>query len=338
MNRAKRVFKTAIALLAATLSIGLASEALIRQRVAAKFPAPGRLVDIGGRRIQIDCRGSGSPTVVLESGLDMLGSLSWATVHDSIAKTTRVCAYSRAGIMWSDPSSAPFSSGSVARDLRAALRSAGERAPFIMVGHSLGGPYVTVFTRLYPSEVAGLVLVDASHPDQVARMERATGVSMTPPTGALAFAANIARTGALRFVPSDFAQPNAPTVVHEAPAALAVTSLAALLQETRALHSTFATAGEFRQLGDRPLIVLTAMAPLSPEMLAAQHMNREQESSKQAAWKALQQDESTWSRRGRQILVPDATHYIQFDRPDVVIAAVRDVVCAVRIGRPACRS
>src|SRR6185295_13804536 len=161
--------QTAIALLVATLSIGLVSEALIRQRVTAKFPAPGRLVDIGGRRIQIDCRGSGSPTVVLESGLDMLGSLSWATVHDSIAKTTRVCAYSRAGIMWSDPSSAPFNSQNVARDLHAALSSAGERAPFIMAGHSLGGPYVMTFTRLYPSEVAGIVLVDASHPDQVAR-------------------------------------------------------------------------------------------------------------------------------------------------------------------------
>jgi hypothetical protein len=79
------------------------------------------------------------------------------------------------------------------------------------------------------------------------------------------------------------------------------------------------------------LIVLTAMAPLSNEMLAAQHMSREQEIRKLAVWKALQQDESTWSSRGRQILFPDATHYIQFDRPDAVIAAVRDVVCATRL-------
>src|SRR3954470_24004078 len=105
--------------------IGAGYEAIGRRRAANDFPVPGKLVDIGGRRIQIDCRGSGSPTVVLESGLDMLGSLSWAAVHDSVAKTTRVCAYSRAGIMWSDPSSLPFNSGNVARDLHAALRSAG---------------------------------------------------------------------------------------------------------------------------------------------------------------------------------------------------------------------
>src|ERR1051326_747732 len=78
-------------------------EGVSRHRTARKYPAPGVMVDVGGgRRIQLDCRGAGKPTVVFEAGLDNNGSLSWSAVHDSIAQTTRACAYSRPGIMWSD--------------------------------------------------------------------------------------------------------------------------------------------------------------------------------------------------------------------------------------------
>src|SRR5215210_2360598 len=126
MSLIKRVARTAVCLLAIVVVSGASFEAVMRNRAARDYPAPGRLVDIGGRRLQIDCRGSGSPTVVLESGLDNLGSLSWVAVHDSLARTTRVCAYSRAGVLWSDPAPAPFDAGRVARDLRAALAASGE--------------------------------------------------------------------------------------------------------------------------------------------------------------------------------------------------------------------
>src|SRR6478672_9714444 len=97
MRWIKRSVIAAACLLAVVVASGASVEAVLRHRAARDYPAPGRLVDVGGRRLQIDCRGSGSPTVVLESGLDHLGSLSWVAVHDSIARTTRVCAYSRAG-------------------------------------------------------------------------------------------------------------------------------------------------------------------------------------------------------------------------------------------------
>src|SRR5207249_2261057 len=132
------------------------------------------------------------------SGLDDLGSLSWAAVHDLIARTTRVCAYSRAGIMWSDPAPAPFDAGQVARDLHAALTAAGETAPWVMVGHSLGGPYVMLFTGLYGAEVAGLVLVEGSHPEQLARFREATGKSMKPATGVMVIGSALAWTGIVR--------------------------------------------------------------------------------------------------------------------------------------------
>ena len=326
---AKRIAVGLGGLLVLAIVFGASAEAVMRSRAARNYPAPGRLVDIGGRHIQLDCRGAGSPTVILESGLDNLGSLSWALVHDSIATTTRTCAYSRAGIMWSDAGRGAFDSKRVSEDLHAALLKAGERAPFVVAGHSLGGPYALLFAGLYPSEVAGLVFVDASHPDQLERLRKATGNSMQPPTGMLSAVAALSWTGIIRLVP-DGASPKLPPAAIRAAGAYTSKSLGPTLRELKALSGTFNAAGQYRQLGDRPVVVLTAMAPMGDDVLKSAGLTRDQGDRMRAEWKLLHDDEATWSTHSRHELVPDATHYIQLDRPDVVIKAVREVVGAVR--------
>jgi pimeloyl-ACP methyl ester carboxylesterase len=319
-----------LAAIAATgLLTGATYERAMRIRARGEFTAPGRLVDVGGgRRIQIDCRGTGSPTVVLESGLDNFGSLAWAAVHDSIAATTRVCAYSRAGLMWSDPSDAPFDSKTVARDLHAALAAAGESAPWVMVGHSLGGPYVMAFTNLYDAEVAGVVFVDASHPDQFARFQEATGKPMMPTPGVVRVGAALAWSGIVRLLPSAAPAASWPRDVDRMTHAFLPLSVNALAHEVEAIPATLVTAGASRQLGDRPLVVLSAGRAKDVEELRAMGLTPAQGARLQAASLALHDDEAKWSRRGRHEIVSDATHYIQFDRPDVVIRAVREVVAA----------
>jgi pimeloyl-ACP methyl ester carboxylesterase len=183
------------ALLVVALLAGTIFEFGSRAAAVRAYPAPGGLVDIGGRRIQLDCRGVGSPVVVLQSGLDILGALSWAAVHDQIGQFTRACAYSRAGVMWSDPDGQPFNAERAAEDLHEALARAGEKPPFVLVAHSLGGPYSMVFTRLYPSEVAGLVFVDASHPDQIERRRVAVGKNTRDSVGTLKVGDAVTWTG-----------------------------------------------------------------------------------------------------------------------------------------------
>lgn len=158
-------------------ALGVACEVSGKAQAARDFPPPEKLVDIGGRRMQLDCRGAGSPTVVFEPGLDMGGSLSWSAVHGEVAKTTRACAYSRAGIMWSDPHDTHQNGKSVAQDLHATLGRAGEQGPFVLVGHSLGGPYLMTCTKYFGQEVVGLVLVDAAHPEQVQRHDAVAKIS-----------------------------------------------------------------------------------------------------------------------------------------------------------------
>jgi pimeloyl-ACP methyl ester carboxylesterase len=336
-RNAARIVLAITAGVALAAVLGAGSEAMVRARVTREFPAPGQLVDIGGRRIQLDCRGMGTPTVVLESGLDALGSLSWSAVQDSIATTTRVCAYTRAGILWSEAAGAPFSIAGAAKDLHAALNNAGERAPFVLVGHSIGGLYNVKYTELYGSDVAGLVLVDSSHPDQVARLEKATGASMTLATGVMSFGARIAWTGILRLADLDGAPPRAPRAVHLAVAAHMPIALPALVSEAKALPATFASTRQGPRLGSRPLIVLTATAEMSNEELQAMSMTPEQGRQKLAAWITLQDEIAAWSTDSRHELVRDSSHYIQFDHPDVVVRAVREVVDSIRSSVPLAR-
>jgi pimeloyl-ACP methyl ester carboxylesterase len=323
-----------VSLLVLVTIVGVIFEMMSRSRAAREFPLQGKLVDIGGRRIQLDCRGTGSPIVIFESGLDINGSLSWSAVHDEIAKTTRACAYSRAGIMWSDPKDGPQNAKTIAEDLHAPLAAAGEKPPFVLVGHSLGGPYIMTYTKYFGADVAGLVFVDASHPDQVRRFKEVTSYSPSNMIMLIKAGVAFAWTGAVRLVPlSSKGVPHQPPRAVQAMAAYAPTSLGALLKEFESMDQTLAEAGSFRHLGNRPLNVLTSAVPLSQEVLAALKLTPEQGVHYKEIWKEMHDEEASWSLNSRHQLVPDADHYIQFDRPDIVIDAVRSVVSKVRAHR-----
>jgi pimeloyl-ACP methyl ester carboxylesterase len=330
-SRIRRVALGAGVLLLLVVLGGAAYETAARGRAVRTFAPPGTMVDVGGRRIQLDCRGAGSPTVVLEAGLDLYGSLSWASVHDSLARTTRTCAYSRAGMMWSDPAPGAFDSRRAARDLHTALQRAGERPPWVLAGHSMGGPYVMTFTARYPAETAGLVMVDASHPDQEARMREAMGIApsrLHRARDAAMFAVGpaLARLGLGRWVPLPPTPASWTPAMQGAHAAFFPTSGVALMKEVRGMEATLATAGRLRRLGDRPVVVLTAVGRRPPGVSEAQRARQV------AAWNRMQADQAAWSTRGRQEIV-DASHYLHHDRLDLVVGAVREVVAAVR--RPA---
>ena len=136
---------------------------LARRSLPVPYAASGERFDIGGRSLYLDCRGSGTPTIILEAGSGSDAS-TWTLVHDELAATTRTCAYDRAGRGRSDPRPR-HTLADAAADLRALLVAAGEPGPYIHVGHSLGGAYGRIFAATYPAEVAGLVLVDAFNAD-----------------------------------------------------------------------------------------------------------------------------------------------------------------------------
>ena len=229
-----------------------------------------------------------------------------------------------------DPRNGPQNGKTIADDLHAALTKAEEHPPYVLVGHSIGGPYITTFTKYHGPEVAGLVFVDASHPDQVNRFRTLTPQTLAASMKMFKVAATFARIGVVRKLAATDSAPPEPTHAVRATAAYASTSLPALLKEADAFNQTLSEARTFNQLGDRPLFVLTATAPMPKSDLAAMKMTPEQGKEYQARWLQMQNEEASWSSRSQHELVPNSGHYIQFDKPSVVIGAIRSVIDSVR--------
>jgi pimeloyl-ACP methyl ester carboxylesterase len=328
-----RIIAGIVALSVLLLGLGASYEQHARRVAAQDFPPTGRLVDIGGRRIHLDCRGNGLPIVILEAGADTSGSALWYPVMDSIARQTRVCSYDRAGLMWSDPGPSPRDGEAIVSDLNKALTTTREHGPYVMVGASLGGPLTLLFTKHFGDAVAGLVLVDAAHPDQIRRLEEASGVKDDPAPLAFRVLANVAWTGLPRLLLPSPELPELPQRVADAINAYQVPSLGPALNEAIAMPKTLQQAGAARNLGDRPLAILSHGKPWSAYTQAQQAsagMNKAQFERHQAAWARMQAEETGWSSDSSHRTLIDSSHVIQLERPDAVIAAITEVIRKVR--------
>ncbi len=310
----------------------------------------GRSVDIGGRSLNIDCSGSGSPVVILESGGGGYGGYGWRVVQADVAKFTTVCWYDRAGEGWSDPAPTARNSTTIVHDLHELLQRAPVAGPYVFVGHSIGGEYVRVFTATFPSEVAGVVLVDSTHPDQ-----REPPIMLSPINRMPKFARRLLcsalpimeRFGVIRvlmrntpvYVPPQFSS-------EQSAAARAMRNQRVKAFETEAAQGCAATedgtvrpdkgsgdpevdqaARNAGNLGDRPLVVLTAGKYWKPDDPVTAH----EIADFHETWvHQLQPELARLSTNGKQIVVESSDHGMPEEAPGAVVAAVHEVVMEVR--------
>jgi pimeloyl-ACP methyl ester carboxylesterase len=322
----RRILRGLMAFVVALALAGMIYQNIFEARDIRFNPMPGRRFDVGGYKMHIDCTGEGTPTVILDSGLGD-SYISWRNVQPQIAKFTRVCSYDRAGIGFSDSSSQPRTSRVIAGELHALLRAAGVAPPYMLVGHSMGGYDVRLYASLYSNEVAGMVLVDASHPDQENRLPRelkdmegswrreAEFMEYTMPFG-------IPRL--FRFCDEDPVARAAECNWHTAAESVA---------ELKAFPESAAQTASTGSLGDMPLAVLSH----DPDKPSAE-LPADIAKTTNDAWEKMQEELARLSTRGTQVIAKNSAHYIQIDRPDVVIDAVRSVVGQVRGAQPAAPS
>jgi pimeloyl-ACP methyl ester carboxylesterase len=164
----KRVALIVLFTIVSTLALvgaGIIYQQSASARDLETYPYIGTLIQVDGHEMHLYCMGAGSPTVILEAGVGG-NTLLWGYIQPAIAEATRVCAYDRAGYGWSDVRSEARTTPQLAAELHALLMLADIPSPFILVGHSYGGMIVSTFAAHYPSEVAGLVLLDTTHPNQ----------------------------------------------------------------------------------------------------------------------------------------------------------------------------
>jgi pimeloyl-ACP methyl ester carboxylesterase len=297
--------------LVAILLAGAGFEEWSRHAARRRFPPPGKMVEVAGAASHLYCTGQGAPTVLLEGGLDPEGTQGWSLVQPRVAEVTRVCSYDRGGIMWSAARDGARDAKTLASELHGLLAQAGESAPFVVVGHSLGGLIMRVFTATAPpGEVQGVVLVDSSHPEQ---FERNTRRPFDEPPATLIRA--MARFGVLRLLANESEADPLPGEVQRRVLAFAPQSEWECLEEVAALRASLTQAREAGSLGERPLVVLQA-ADKTPDIAWI--------------WPTLQQELAVLSSNSDLRIIPGSEHYIQQERPDAVVEAVRDVVVAVR--------
>jgi len=315
------------------VAAGAAYEIVARRISAKEFPPPGKLADIGDRRIHIDCRGTGWPTVILEAGADTSGSALWHPIVQIVSRTTRVCSYDRAGLMWSDPGPLPRDGEAIIADLEKTLSVTNVRGPYVMVGASLGGPLAMLYTKHHPTDVAGVVLVDSAHPEQIERLEAASGVEDDSAPLLFRAIAVLAWTGLPRLLLPAPELPELPDRVAAEVAAYQAPSLSAALDEVVAMPATLQQTRTFRDLGDRPLVVLShgkRWSDYSEIQQASAGMSQDQFERREGAWAKMQAEQAAWSRDSAHLTLSDSSHVVQLERPDAVITAINEVVAKVR--------
>jgi pimeloyl-ACP methyl ester carboxylesterase len=294
----------------------------------AGYPPTGELIDIGGYRLHLHRMGSGSPAVVMDSGLGAI-SLLYELILPPIAEFTTAAAYDRAGYAWSDPAPAGVSRTSKQRmtELHTLLEKATIAPPYVLVGHSFGGINVMVYTDLYPDDVAGLVLIDPSTP----RMTDLPGIPASKrmeQTGR--FMKFLARLGIAKRLAGPMYKPMMPGWVNFPPDIWNMNLALSVLPEFYDTWIREAADGaeSFMQaqqaepsLKDKPLIVLTA-----GEMWTKPGSQLGRSEAMKKGMLAQREALAALSSKGEHRIVEGAAHAIQVDRPDAVVQAVRDVV------------
>jgi len=297
------------------------------------LPPIGQSIDIGGRSINISCKGRGTPAVILDSGAGEPG-LSWSAVQAQLAKTTQTCWFDRAGEGWSDPGPFPRTSEAIARDEHAAFKAAGVPPPYVLVGHSFGGLNARVYNGLYPNEVAGMVLVDAAHEDEPGRAPKFM-LGHTLPRSLWRvnhlLAQGAERVGLIRLLVGSPSVPPNPTTRQIVAALREQPKAMANLAEYVVSPESYDEAHRAPGLGAKPLIVLTAGRPWGPTGNA--EMDREGAAYQKVWIHEIQPKLTRLSTRSRQIIVTSSGHGIPQEAPGAVIDAVRDVVGAVRLSK-----
>jgi pimeloyl-ACP methyl ester carboxylesterase len=316
----KRGVLALVVLLVLLALTGLLYQYTLTRREARESPPPGKLIAVDGHQMHLYCTGTGSPTVVLESAQGGTW-MDWALVQPEVAKFTRVCSYDRAGMGWSEPGPPPRVSSRIADELNTLLTQGGQQPPYILVGHSVGGYHVRVFCDRYPEKIAGVVLVEATH-EELERLPPEIGQEIKE------YARMIGRFKYAMY----FGLPRLMGLCGQVPDPLShlqemntynqcrVSFFRTLEQELNGLEASAREVAGTRGLDDLPLIVVSRDYSEPEPGLAPDVSERAR-----AVGKEMQEELSQLSSRGRLVTAAGSGHYVQWDRPEVVIQAIQEV-------------
>ena len=314
-------------ILLATLAVtGLIYQAIATQNDKQEFPPPGQLVAVDGYKLHISCTGEGSPTVILDAAGGN-ASPSWGLVQPEIAQSTRVCAYDRAGMGWSERGPTPRDMNQHVRELHALLTGAGIDGPYVLVGHSYGGRIARVYAKEYPSEVVGMVLIDPGTLDDDPRFPQERHAELAAEKRTITLARWLAPFGAVRLLLPQADYDDLPPQQGAAMDTFGVTTkyFRAILDQYRAMPQTYRQERAVTSLGSIPLIVVSATTP---------------DDETRRVWTEINGELAELSTNSVHRVMQGATHsglVWKSEHAQMTIDAIQQVIEAARTGQPLAR-
>jgi len=323
MRILSRIVLALVALVVLALGSGWTYQRIAERRDDQRYPPPGERHAVQGRLMHIHCRGSGSPTIIVEQGIGG-PSIDWNEINNQMARTTRVCDYDRAGMGYSEPAYKPTVSTDVAQNLHELLRKANIDDDLVFVAWSAGGLYAKEYYRHFPQRVKGMVLVDSTHEQTVQRMPPAP--SNKENLDNLMRKYYLAQFGWLRLSGAKLPYARAPLSPEDKNRLgaffLKSHTYRTLVDEGIGLEQDMAKGTALPKLGDLPLIVIAEGAPRDPYMI-----------ENLAKWHELQRELARLSTQGRLVIAEKSAHFVHRTEPELILNAVHQVVEAIRTGQ-----
>jgi pimeloyl-ACP methyl ester carboxylesterase len=311
-------------MLLTTLAVtGLVYQAVATRNDRQEFPPPGQLVAVDGYQLHINCIGEGNPTVILDAAGGN-ASPSWGLVQPEIAPSTRVCAYDRAGMGWSERGPRPRDMNQHVAELRALVAGAGIDLPYVLVGHSYGGRIARVYAKEYPSEVVGIVLIDPGTRDDDPRFPPERQAELASEKRTITLARWLAPFGLVRLLLPQADYDDLPRQQGAALDTFGVTTkyFQAILDQYRAMPQTYQQEREVRSLGSIPLIVVSATTP---------------DDETRRVWTEINGELAGLSTNSIHRVMQGGTHsglLWKREHAQVTVDAIQQVIEATRTGQP----
>lgn len=321
-NKSKQAMNIFTSLFFLSLVLIWGTGMIARVRIAHKYPAPGRLVDVGTLKMHIYCTGAGSPTVILSSGSDDF-SILWSKVQPEVSKVTRVCSYDRAGLGRSEASHETRTAAVIVRELHLLLSNVGMDPPYLFVGHSFGGALTRLYAYQHPEEVAGLVLVDAA-PDELFLQVPKWRNAMDRKIKFYKLLAPLSSLGLLALSPNSIPNRGMSEEVLARYRAIAVSTnyFQTGITENSIFERNLSDIHTAKiDLGDLPLIVISRgyWDPMPG-------FSEEENQLAWQAWQTMQSEFLPLSSDSRQIVATASEHTIQLQQPELVIGAIDEIL------------
>lgn len=306
---------------------GIVYQALATAKDLHKYPPPGKLVDIGGYQLHIDCIGEGSPTVVMDYGLGGL-SLVWSLVQPEVAKFTRVCTYDRAGYAWSTSSLKTRTSQQMVQELHTLLNRAEIEGPYVLVGHSLGGLNACLFASQYPKEVVGMVLVDAVPANVYSRLVPEWKNQMAATQRMFYTLSTISRLGLLRLLVQLRGTEAAPDFVKKLPSEVQPAILAKFLPKTfnTAITENQLMESSTQQISNQEILKELPIVVLSHGENMFSDLSDKEAEQAEKIWQELQAELANLSSKSKLLIAQNSGHNVHIDQPQLVIDAIQQVI------------